>query len=518
MSRLTLVVAGLLAVQFSCSLPQVGGIGNKSTTPAQLFSRHSPEYWPTTEWRYSTPEQQGVSSTALADALAHAIENNLAIHSLFVVRHGYVVLDATFYPFVTGSRHDVASVTKSMTSLAIGAAVQHQIIASTTSPVLGLLHTQPSRPDERKQRITVANLLGMQSGLDCGFRSGEIELHAMLNQRDWIHAVLDLPMRSAPGTDFGYCSGNYHLLSAAIRSITGESEEAFARKRVFEPLGIADVRWPVDSVGNSHGWGDLQLLPSDLAKLGFLMLHGGSWNGEQLVGRDWIIWSTKPRIKYGDDNFYGYGWWTHPDSPPGFYEAMGRGGQRLSVWPEKDLVIVMLGGGYAPGELSPFLLRSLVSDTALPPNPDGNKRLRTLVERATQPPLAKQFSASTCANAAMTRRFTVAQNPMDLRSFKLSFPSPDSAHLDMRVGSLALSLPVGLDGAYRYSQTTIEGLPPAAKGEWRNDCTFSLELNLVGKIDTYQMDMTFVGTSAKVRISERTGLLKYETTATAQPQ
>ena len=85
------------------------------------------------------------------------------------------------------------------------------------------------------------------------------------------------------------------------------------------------------------------------------------------------------------------------------------------------------------------------------------------------------------------------------------------------MGSLALSLPVGLDGAYRYSRTTIEGLPPAAKGEWRNDCTFVLELNLVGKIDTYQMDMTFVGASAKLRISERTGLLKYETTATAQP-
>ena len=362
--------------------------------------------------------------------MANAIENNFAIHSLFVVRHGYVVLDATFYPFVTGSRHDLASVTKSVTSLAIGAAVEYQLIASATSPVLDLLHTQPSRPDERKQRITVAHLLGMQSGLDCGFRRGEIELHSMMNQRDWIHAVLDLPMRSAPGTEFGYCSGNYHLLSAAIRSITGESEEVFARKRLFEPLGIADVRWPVDSVGNSHGWGDLQLLPSDLAKLGFLMLHGGSWNGEQLVGRDWVIWSTKPRNKYGDDDFYGYGWWTHPDSPPGFYEAMGRGGQRLSVWPEKDLVVVMLGGGYAPGELSPFLLRSLVSDTPLPPNPDGNKRLRTFVERAMQPPPAKQFSASTCANTAMTRRFTVAENPMDLRSFELSFPSSDSAHLN----------------------------------------------------------------------------------------
>jgi hypothetical protein len=339
----------------------------------------------------------------------------------------------------------------------------------------------------------------------------------MLKQRDWVHSVLDLPMRSESGTDFGYCSGNYHLLSAAIRSITGEPEEAFARKRLFEPLGITDIRWPADSVGNSHGWGDLQLLPSDLAKLGFLMLHGGSWNGEQLVGREWIIWSTKPRIKYGD-SFYARGWWTHPDSPPGFYEAIGRGGQRLSVWPEKDLVVVMLGGGYSPGELSPILLRSLVADTSLPPDPDGNKRLRALVTRAMQPPLPKHVSESTCANTAVTQRFIVAENPMDLRSFQLGFPSPDSAHIDIRVGRLALSLPIGLDGTYRYAQTTIEGLPPAAKGEWRNDCTFSLELNLVGKIDTYQMDMTFAGTNANVRILERTGLLKYETTATAQPR
>src|ERR1041384_3719246 len=82
-----------------------------------------PAYWPTNGWRSSTPEQQGIDSEKLADALDYIRAHDIKIHSLLIVRNGYIVLDAYFYPYDEQSAHDLASVTKSVTSTLVGVAI-----------------------------------------------------------------------------------------------------------------------------------------------------------------------------------------------------------------------------------------------------------------------------------------------------------------------------------------------------------------------------------------------------------
>ena len=107
-----------------------------------------------------------------------------SIHSLLVIRHGNVILDANFYPFITGTRHDIASVTKSVTSLLVGGAIVQGKVKTPDQRVFDLIHERPSQPDQRKDRVTLRDLLAMRSGFECGSH-GEAELDAMRATRNW---------------------------------------------------------------------------------------------------------------------------------------------------------------------------------------------------------------------------------------------------------------------------------------------------------------------------------------------
>ena len=475
--------------------------------PAAWAPRPEPRYWPTNAWHESTPESQGLSSAILADALLALRESQIPIHSLLVVRRGVVVLDASFHPFTGGSRHDIASITKSVTSVVVGAAANTGQLSFSKHLRDGI--PAPAAPsDGRRDRITVENLLAMQSGFDCGFGRNERELVAMKERANWIAYASQMPMRSEPGTEFGYCSPNYHLLSAMIQNATGVPEDEFARQVLFGPLGISDIGWPRDPDGVTHGWGDLQLQPRDLAKLGFLYLHGGRWEGRQIVSPEWVARSTTPRVKYGERNLYGYGWWTNTDAPAGFFEAIGRGGQRLSVWPEKDLVVVMLGGGYEPGNAGSLLLRALVGDTALAPNADGEERLRNAIALVATPPALLPVSRSPLEATVSGHTYKVEPNSLGLQRFSITFNENRDAIARLELRDQTLLLPVSLNGQYRIADQAIDGIHPGARGAWQTPTRFVLELDLIGKIDHYTLGMTFADDMLSIELRERTGLMQ----------
>src|SRR4029453_3242780 len=183
----------------------------------------------TSPWPVVTPESQGFDSGVLANLLEHVPAKGLPLHNLLVIRRGQLILDASLYPYSPEGPHDVASVTKSITSLLVGIAIDKGLIESVRQPVVSLLPAAGrSAPDEQRRAMTVEHLLTMTSGLDCGFEPGEQELAAMRRSDDWAAFALALPMRAAPGTQYAYCSCNNHLLSSILSARTGGSALAFA--------------------------------------------------------------------------------------------------------------------------------------------------------------------------------------------------------------------------------------------------------------------------------------------------
>jgi len=465
------------------------------------------EEWPTRGWRASSPEAQGMDSKVLAEAFDEIRRRQMAIHSLTIVRNGVLVLDAYFWPFQDKLLHDTASVTKSVTSTLVGVAIGQHKLDGVTEAVTSLLGAPTTaRPDARKKRLTVEHLLTMSSGLDCHQEQGEITLTQMRASPDWTGFMLDLPLVAEPGSVYEYCSGGMHLLSAILTQATGMSALDFARRELFAPLGIEAAAWPSDAQGHSHGWGDLHLQPRDMAKLGYLWLRGGRWEQRQLVPADWMRAAVEVHSHPGPGpgTGYGYGLWIHPDRNPPIFEALGRGGQRISVVPAKDLVVVFTGGEFEPGDIGDFIGRAIRSDHALPEDSAGAARLARALQAATEPPAGRPpTSAPPQAALISGRTYALDANPFGLRSFSLTFPGGATAQLQLElVDRLDGPRPLGLDGVPRVSPGGRFGLPVAVSGAWESESTFLLDYDEVGNINKRRLRLDFVDEGAAVELTD----------------
>ena len=161
--------------------------------------------------------------------------------------------------------------------------------------------------------------------------------------------VLGLPSTAPPGQEFFYNTGALRLLSAIIRKATGRPLDEFARETLFGPLGITRLEWSAYK-GDTDTGGGLRLRPRDMAKIGQLVLAGGSWNGRQIVSKAWIDASMTPRLEATGRYFYGYLWWLgrslHHGREVHWAAALGRGGQSIHIVPELDLVVAVTAGYY----------------------------------------------------------------------------------------------------------------------------------------------------------------------------
>jgi CubicO group peptidase (beta-lactamase class C family) len=209
-------------------------------------------------------------------------------------------------------------------------------------------------------KVTVEQLLTMTAGIPADPENGAA-LPAMFTSRDWVRFVLGQPLANRPGARFAYSSEGSQLLSAIVTEATGQSLLAFARARLFSPLGIATdpaaqpvftltnqstfdragFAWAQDPQGYQVGGSFLKLTPRDLAKLGYLYLMEGRWPGRQLIPARYVRASTQVQSRPHGPAEYGYHWWViSQDEPHGFF-ARGFGGQYVLVLPSLDLVVVI---------------------------------------------------------------------------------------------------------------------------------------------------------------------------------
>ncbi len=467
-------------------------------------------YWPGVEWRTATPESQGLDSQALASAIAQVREKQWGTHSLLVIRHGFVVADVDFYPYRSNVPHDVASVTKTLTSTLTGVAVANRMLR-LDQPVLSFFPKEsPADGDERRRAITVENLLRMESGLDCGFLPGEQELEKMKRSANWVAFTLALPIKYDRGTRPSYCSPGYHVLGSVIGVAARTTELDFGRKYLFDPLDIKDVVWGADPQGRSHGWGDSHFYPRDIAKLGYLYLHGGEWKGQQIVPRDWVAMSiapaTGPRTEPG-----GFGLeWNAANGPNGRqYGGNGRGGQSMIVWPELDMIVVSTAGGNA-GQLTALVRAAVKGDQPLPPNEPGNAQLREAIIAATRPPAASPATALPATAAAISGRvYQFPINPSRIDSLALTFAKDGTAMVDLAYYGKPLRIPIGLDGVYRIGPHGPFALPAGASGSWRSETEFLLDVNFIANINHYTLAITFLpDRTIEVSANEASGLIR----------
>lgn len=462
-------------------------------------TQKTPTYWPTQGWKTSPPEKQGVDSEKLAEMLERIKSQNINIRSVVVIRNGYVLLDACVHPYQKDSWHIIHSCTKSITSALIGIAIDKGYIESVKTPVLEFFPGRTAANlDENKKNMTLEHLLTMSSGFQArdSYLYNWQGLAKMRASYDWTQYMLDLPMAKAPGTKFDYSNGVSFLLSAILQESTGINALDFAREHLFGPLGIHNIYWPSSPLGITLGWGGMRMKPLDMAKIGFLYLNRGIWEGKQVVSSAWVEASTREQIKSGTlSDGYGYQWWVDED---GYFMALGYSGQYIVVLPQQNIVVVFTSALHSFNFFIPeMLLRNYIipaahSSKPLPDNPEGEKRLQSVLQAISNPKASPVPTLPEIAQKISGKTFVFDSNPMNFKRLSLDFRTKkDEALLTMSYRDRNFQVPVGLDNVYRL--TNAVGYLRAYRGFWENDNTFVIDYQIVDFSERGKIRVTFEG-------------------------
>lgn len=309
-------------------------------------ANEAPDSWPTEGWRTCSPALQGLDEEVLMTMLAYMNKQMPKVNSLLIVKNGRLVFEQYFNGCTKHDLADILSATKSFTATLIGAALNDGLLDGLDAPISSFIGSRiPDRPNGglAAGETSLRQLLTMSSGFHwtTGKRLGEPYVHRMHRSRSWIDFILRLPIDGSTRGRFQYRSADSHLLAAVLAAASGESVFAYAYRKLFRPLGIERVAWPADPQGINAGHVFLRISPRDMAKLGFLYLHNGQWDGQQIVSRAWVAAATTTQSEgldlYGT---YGYHWWVLPSERYTGYYALGHGGQSIIVIPELELIVV----------------------------------------------------------------------------------------------------------------------------------------------------------------------------------
>ena len=343
-----------------------------------LIANLNASVWPTAIWEREKPESKGMDIDSLKSYSNILKSGKLGyIDGMLITRGGKIIFeeeythnydslylqtktapgkynyyDTDWHPFYRDSKlHTMQSVSKSLTSAAIAIANKNGDIPDLNANIMNYFDDyKSSKPDPRREKITILDVLNMSSGIkwdesSMAYTDPSSDCVQMELSNDWIQYVIDREMAESPGTKFNYNSGETMLLSYLINKTTGNDLAKYLEKNLFSVIGIKDYYWKHTPKGLTDAEGGLYLTPRDLARFGYLILKNGVWDGKQVLPKSWVSQIHKTEITTGTDWLrYGLQFWVMPygDNQTAIL-ASGLGGQRMIVIPEYDIVAVFTG-------------------------------------------------------------------------------------------------------------------------------------------------------------------------------
>ena len=340
---------------------------------------------PGDDWERATPADVGMDAAKMQEAIDYGTtQDSFAIR---VYRHGCLVGEDRFAPANRDQQYESYSMAKSVTSLIFGRAMTlHQV--SPDDLVGGLV----PEADAAHGAIRMHDLLTMTSGL----RWNGLRDYNIFTMPDRVRDALTLETVKKPGTYFEYAQSAVALLAEATGRATGEDFQAFGQRELFDHIGIPakEWRWVRDRAGHVMGFYGVNMKADDFGRLGDLMRRGGMWRGKRLLSKEYVERAVAPSERNGC-----YAWliWVNaaapcvgptvadrpvedgrdfPDLPADMYNFSGLFGQRVTVFPTQDLVLVRTGQdpGLVPGpgaswehDLYVKLLASVTDQRIVPP-------------------------------------------------------------------------------------------------------------------------------------------------------
>lgn len=273
--------------------------------------------------------------------------------SVLLQRGGRVLVELYARGADAATLHDTRSAGKSVTAMLVAAAMQDGLLARDTPVFAAFADQQPIAHDgPAKQGITVEDLLTMSSALDCDDNQDASPGNEenMYPQPRWLRWALDLPTRAVPRDaagrgPFAYCTAGSFLLGQLLERRVPGGLEAYARHRLFEPMGIAAWQWQHSPAGETMTGGGLRLRTRDWAALMQMMLQHGRWQGQAVLAPAQVdaLLSVRRATPFGLD--YGELFWRRDYALScgrfSGWMMSGNGGNHIVMLPALDAVVAL---------------------------------------------------------------------------------------------------------------------------------------------------------------------------------
>jgi CubicO group peptidase (beta-lactamase class C family) len=451
--------------------------------------------------RRTSPEQQGIASSAILE-FVQALESQIhEIHSFMLLRHGSVVAEGWWSPYRREHRHMLFSLSKSFTSTAVGLAVTEERF-SIDDPVLSFFPDEtPSQVSDFLAEMRVRHLLSMSTG-------HAVDTWNYMSKRadgNWINTFFEVPVLHAPGSHFVYNTGATYMLSAIVQKTTGMKLADYLEQRLFQPLGIENATWDESPQGINVGGIGLSIKTEDIARFGQLYLQKGTWRGSRILPEAWVEEATAFQMSNGDDaqsdwtQGYGYQFWR---CRHGAYRGDGVFGQYGIVMPEQDAVLAITGGvdvfdAQQPLNLIWEILLPAMSSDSLPDDAPAQNTLTKKLSSLSLLPVEGQAESPSLSQVS-GRNYRFDANEMEIETISLSF-SESGCTVKVNTVEGEETIPCGYR-MWKQGQTTLFnkpwlfGLTPvAASGAWTTEDCFTMVVRLYETPFFHTLVFHFVG-------------------------
>jgi CubicO group peptidase (beta-lactamase class C family) len=333
-------------------------------------------------WICGSLREAGMDSMKLMNLLRRIHEEEYTgIDGILIARNGKLVFEQYFrgYDFEYAAKdfkgkwtdyddntpHNLASVTKSVTAILCGIAIDRGFIRSVDEKLADFFPQDSTLFPGNKKKITLHHLLTMSSGLQWNeqnvpYGDPKNDIVQLFIVPEPLKHILSKPLAHEPGTEWYYNGGGTNLLGQIVQKTSGMRLDNFAEKYLFSPLEFGQSRWVRINRDFVYASGDLRLRPRDMAKLGELALDKGVWRGNRILSSQWIGQMTRKHVTRPHDGGYGYQWWlehyTLGSTAIDAYLASGWGGQWIIVLPSLQTVVVVTGSNYAANDPTPEIM------------------------------------------------------------------------------------------------------------------------------------------------------------------
>ncbi len=432
----------------------------------------------------STPEAQGVPSSAILGFVEAAEKNVDALHSLMVLRHGHVVAEGWWEPYRRDDPHVLFSLSKSFASTGIGLAIAEGRLSLDDTVLSFFPEEAPAEPSENLKAMRVRDLLSMSTG----HHADAIEPFPYMDPNvSPVRAFLALPVAHKPGTHFVYNTPASFMLSAIVQKVSGTPLVDYLRPRLFEPLGIRNPKWNATPKGVSLGGFGLSVTTEDIARLGQLYLQKGEWGGTRILTAEWVAAATARQVSNGSnpasdwDQGYGYQFWR---CRHGVYRGDGAFGQYCIVMPEQDAVVAITSGvrdmQAVLNLVWEHLLPAMRAAAPLPADAPAQGRLSQKLASLSLPPQAGK-PTSPNARRVSGRVFDLPKNDDGIEAVAVHLGQEPT--LAVTAQGREYRVPLGMGTWQRGGQlpmSRVRSMPDgayavAASGAWTDDDTFTVK-------------------------------------------